>query len=80
MSGEDHLQGLGQILQQMEAIGHLHGLRRALAGTLSVAPARSRAITVTPGCSRSQVAKVLASRLGRSATGRCRSRSTSTVP
>ncbi|MBV9939577.1 MAG: hypothetical protein JO150_13805 [Acidobacteriaceae bacterium] len=36
VSSEGHLQGLRQILQQVEAVGHLHGLGCAVAGPFGI--------------------------------------------
>src|SRR3954467_8784907 len=55
LAGENPFQHLGQVLQQMEAVGDLYRLRRA--------------ITATPACARSHAASVSASRSGSSATG-----------
>ena len=38
MSGESYLQDLGQILQQVKAVGHLYGLGCAVSGTLGIGP------------------------------------------
>jgi hypothetical protein len=44
------LDRLTQVLQQMEAVGHLPGLRRALTRTFGVETASIAADNTMPGC------------------------------
>ena len=80
LGGEDLLQRLGQILHEMEAVRDLGRLRGALLAPSAYALARSRAMTSTPGCSRSHWATGAAVRSGSRAMGWRRSRSTRIVP
>ena len=80
MAGEHHLQRLGQVLQQMEAVGDLHRLGRAASRALSVGAGAIAGDHLDTGMRAQPAASVSASRSGSSATGRRRSRSTSTVP
>jgi hypothetical protein len=68
------------VLEQVPAVGDLHGGWRALAGAVGVGPARSRLMTSTPGRRLSQSASVSARRSGRRSTTRRPSRSTRMVP
>jgi hypothetical protein len=82
LGGEGQLQRLGQVPQQVEAVRDLHGGRRAPADALGVGPGAvagdhgDAGMLAQPGRERVRSA----SRSGSSATGRRRSRSTSTVP
>ncbi len=68
------------VLEQVEAVGDLDRVRCSAARAPSAyAPERSRTITSTPGCSRSQAASASAVRSGTRSIGRCVSKSTRIV-
>ncbi len=69
-----------QVVQEVPAVGHLHGVRDALGQGLAVDVRASRAANSTSGCRLSQATRPSCERSGSRATTRWRSRSTSTVP
>ena len=55
---EDGFQGVGQVVDQVPAVGDLGRVGGAVPRPLGVGPARSRAMISTPGCARSQAARL----------------------
>jgi hypothetical protein len=76
LAAEEGLQHIGQVVDEVPAVGDLGRVRGAVPRPLGVGAPRSRAMTATPGCARSQVARLSLDRSRRRSTGRCRSRST----
>lgn len=68
------------VLEEVEAVGDLHGVRSALLAASAYSSPWFRLTTSTPGCSESQKAKLSALLSGRTSTSSLRSRFTKTVP
>jgi hypothetical protein len=78
--GDALLDGLGEVLPQVEPVGDLDRVRRSGSGPVAYDPARSRQITSTPGWAASQSASGWASRPVSMSSGAPVSMSMSSVP
>jgi hypothetical protein len=79
VGGDGLLHVVTQVIPHVPPVGDLPGAGRCLAGAQRITPALSLQISSTPGCARSQSAKVPASRSGRMPVTRWVSMSTRTL-
>ena len=80
LADEVALQRITKVFEQMPPICYLFGSRCSSSSAFGIDPPRSRLITCTPGCCRSQLAKVVTEHSGKTAKGRRCSRSHRIVP
>ena len=80
LAAEEGFEGVGQVVDQVPAVGDLDGVGRAVPRPLGVGAAAIAGDDSTPGCAFSQAARLPLDRSGSRSTGRWRSRSTRIVP